>query len=127
MAYLNTIGCGEGLSSSRPPLYDGTNFGTWKMRFHIYARTQGIRVWMAKEDGVVIPTKTVDDIIIEKKVSEYIAINKERMNIVPKVKMVLTSARAEKEYKRVNNCKSAQEIWDKLVVTYEGTMDIKDS
>ncbi|XP_063942736.1 uncharacterized protein LOC135150383 [Daucus carota subsp. sativus] len=41
--------------------------------------------------------------------------------------MVLTSALAEKEYKRVNNCKSAQEMWNKLVVTYEGTTDIKDS
>ncbi|XP_063941233.1 uncharacterized protein LOC135149438 [Daucus carota subsp. sativus] len=41
--------------------------------------------------------------------------------------VVLTSALAEKEYKRVNNCKSAQEMWNKLVVTYEGTTDIKDS
>ncbi|KAL8089499.1 hypothetical protein AgCh_039100 [Apium graveolens] len=81
MAYLIDIGCGEGLSSSRPPLFDGTNFATWKTRFRICARSQGVRVWMAIEDGVVIPTKMVDDIIIEKKVSEYNAIEEERMNI----------------------------------------------
>lgn len=107
MAYLNTIGCGEGLSSSRPPLFDGTNFATWKTRFRIYARSQGVKVWMTIEDGVVIPTKTVDDISIEKKVSEYTPEEEIRMSIAAKAEMVLTSALAKKEYKRVNNCKSA--------------------
>ena len=82
---------------------------------------------MAIEDGVRIPTKTIDDIIIEKKVSEYNLEEEATMNIAAKAEMVLTSALAEKEYKRVNNCKSAQEMWNKLVVTYEGTTDIKDS
>ncbi|KAL8116562.1 hypothetical protein AgCh_022909 [Apium graveolens] len=98
MAYLNTIGCGAGQSSSRPPLFDDTNFATWKMRFHIYARSQGVRVWMAIEDGVIIPTKTVDDIIIEKKVSEYNAIEEERMNIDAKVEMVCLNAKKDLWY-----------------------------
>ena len=127
MAYINAIGCSEGLSNSRPPLFDGTNFATWKTRFRIYARSQGVKVWMAIEDGIIIPTKIVDDITIEKKVSEYTHDEEDRMNIAAKAEMVLTSALAEKEYKRVNNCKSAQEMWNKLVVTYEGTTDIKDS
>ncbi|XP_063945976.1 uncharacterized protein LOC108203293 [Daucus carota subsp. sativus] len=127
MAYLNTIGCGEGLSSSRPPLFDGTNFATWKTRFRIYARSRGVKVWMAIKDGIIIPTKIIDDVIYEKKVSEYTHDEEDRMNIAAKAEMVLTSALAEKEYKRVNNCKSAQEMWNKLVVTYEGTTDIKDS
>ncbi|XP_063942630.1 uncharacterized protein LOC135150298 [Daucus carota subsp. sativus] len=127
MAYINAIGCSEGLSNSRPPLFDGTNFATWKTRFRIYARSQGVKVWMAIEDGTIIPTKMVDDTIIEKKVSEYTHEEEDRMNIAAKAEMVLTSALAEKEYKRVNNCKSAQEMWNKLVVTYEGTTDIKDS
>ena len=127
MAFINAIGCSEGLSNSRPPLFDGTNFATWKTRFRIYARSQGVKVWMAIEDGTILPTKIVDDIIIEKKVSEYTHDEEDRMNIAAKAEMVLTSALAEKEYKRVNNCKSAQEMWNKLVVTYEGTTDIKDS
>ena len=82
---------------------------------------------MTIEDGVIIPTKTVEDITVEKKVSEYTPIEEERMNIAAKAEMVLTSALAEKEYKRVNKCKSEQEMWNKLVITYEGTLDIKDS
>ncbi|XP_063938069.1 uncharacterized protein LOC135147938 [Daucus carota subsp. sativus] len=127
MAYINAIGCSEGLSNSRPPLFNGTKFATWKTRFRIYARSQGVKVWMAIEDGTIIPTKIVDDTIIEKKVSEYTHEEEDRMNIAAKAEMVLISALAEKEYKRVNNCKSAQEMWNKLVVTYEGTTDIKDS
>ncbi|KAL8093193.1 hypothetical protein AgCh_035182 [Apium graveolens] len=80
-----------------------------------------------KRDCVRIPTKTVDDIIVKKKVSEYNLEEEGTMNRASKAEMVLTSALAEKEYKRVNKCKSAQEMWNKLVVTYEGTIDIKDS
>ncbi|XP_074360224.1 uncharacterized protein LOC141700317 [Apium graveolens] len=97
MAYLSTIGCGE-----------------------------GVKVWIAIEDGVDISTKSVDDIIIEKKVRKYTP-EEIVMNIAAKAEMVLNSALAEKKYKRVNNCKFAQEMWNKLVITYEGTMDIKDS
>ncbi|XP_074323647.1 uncharacterized protein LOC141660551 [Apium graveolens] len=82
---------------------------------------------MAIKDGVEVPTKLVDDILIEKKVSEYTLDVEQVMNITAKAEMVLTSALAEKEYKRVNNCKSAQEIWNKLVIPYEGTLVIKDS
>ncbi|XP_063948083.1 uncharacterized protein LOC135152179 [Daucus carota subsp. sativus] len=127
MAYMNAIGCSKGLSNSRPPLFDGTNFATWKTRFKIYARSQGVKVWMAIEDGTIIPSKIVDDVTIKKKVSEYTHEEEDRMNIAAKAEMVLTSALTEKEYKRINNCKSAQEMWNKLVVTYECTTDIKDS
>lgn len=82
---------------------------------------------MAIEDGVLIATKIVDEISIEKKVSEYTHEEEEIMNVAAKAEMVLTSALAEKEYKRVNNCKPAQEMLNKIVVTYEGTSDIKDS
>ena len=33
MAFINAIGCSEGLSNSRPPLFDGINFATWKIDF----------------------------------------------------------------------------------------------
>jgi len=96
-AYINPVGCGEGLTSSRPPLFDGTNFATWKTRFRIYARSQGVKVWMAIEDGVRIPTNTINDIIIKKKVSEYNLEEEATMNIAAKAEMVLTSALVEKE------------------------------
>ena len=69
---------------------------------------------MTIEDGIIIPTKIIDDVIYEKKVSEYTHDEEDRMNIAAKAEMVLTSALAEKEFKRVNNCKSAQEMWNKL-------------
>ncbi|XP_074346623.1 uncharacterized protein LOC141685419 [Apium graveolens] len=127
MAYISTIGCGEGLSSSRPPLFDGTNFATWKTCFRIYARSQGVKVWMEIEDGVLVPMKSIGDELVEKKFSEYNPEKESQMNIADKVEMVLTSALAVKEYKHVNNCKSAQEMWNKLGITYEGTKDIKES
>ncbi|KAL8105312.1 hypothetical protein AgCh_029195 [Apium graveolens] len=98
-----------------------------KLDFAFMQYLKESKVWMAIEDGVHIPTKIVDDILIEKKVNEYNLEEEATMNIAAKAEMVLTSALAEKEYKRENNYKSAQEMWNKLVVTYEGTTDIKDS
>ena len=56
---------------------------------------------------IIIPTKIIDDNIYEKKVCEYTHEEEDTMNISTKVEMVFTSAFAEKEYKRVNNCKSS--------------------
>ncbi|XP_074323993.1 uncharacterized protein LOC141660910 [Apium graveolens] len=82
---------------------------------------------MAIEDGVLVPMKSVGDELVEKKVSEYNPEKESQMNIAAKADMVLTSALTEKEYKCVNNCKYVQEMWNKLVITYEGTKDIKES
>lgn len=102
MAYSNATGCG-GLSMSIPPLFDDTNFATWKNIFRIYARSQGIKVWQAFEWGIKVPAKMVDEKIMEKDTDEFTTKEEELMNLVSRAEMVLTSALIEKKYKRVNN------------------------
>ena len=82
---------------------------------------------MAIEEGVTIPIRIINKKTIEKEVHEFNIVEEEIMNTVVKAKMVLTSALAEKEYKRVNKCKNAKEILDKLIIKYEGTGDIKET
>lgn len=126
MAY-NATGCGEGLSMTRPPLFDGTNFATWKNRFKIYAKSQGIKVWLAIERSVKVSTKIMGEKIVEKDVDEFTTDDEKAMNIASIAEQVLTSAFIEIEYKRVSNCKNAKEIWEKLILTYEGTSHIKET
>lgn len=67
----------------------------WKTKFHIYAKAQGVKFWMAIEDGVEIPTKSFGEDIFKMKVSEYTWEDEELMNIDAKAEMVLTSALAK--------------------------------
>lgn len=59
--------------------------------------------------GMLVPAKLVDYISIEKKVNEYTR-GKTNNEHCCESEMVLTRALAIKEYKRVNKCKSAQEM-----------------
>lgn len=95
---------------SRSPLFDGTNFAMWKNRFKIYAKSQGIKVWLAIKRGTKMPTEIVGEKTVEKDADEYTLEDEEAMNLASKVEMVLTSVLIEKEYKRVNNCKRAKKI-----------------
>ncbi|MED6189835.1 hypothetical protein PIB30_099895 [Stylosanthes scabra] len=35
----------EGLSTTRPPLFNGTNYSYWKNKMRIWIRAQDIRIW----------------------------------------------------------------------------------
>lgn len=100
MAY-NATGCGEGLSMTIPPLFDGTNFAIWKSRFKIYAKSQGIKVWLAIERGEKVPTKIVGEKIVEKDVDELTTDDEKAMNIASIAEQVLTSALIENNTKEL--------------------------
>jgi hypothetical protein len=43
-------------SSTIPPLFNGTNFGFWKVRMKIYLMSLSMEVWKIVVDGYKIPT-----------------------------------------------------------------------
>ena len=64
MTYINVI---DWSSNFRPPLFDGTSFSIWKTRFHIYARSQGLNIWMRIKDATIIPTDMYSLLILVSK------------------------------------------------------------
>ncbi|MED6199296.1 hypothetical protein PIB30_074670 [Stylosanthes scabra] len=47
----------EGISITRPPIFDGVNFSYWKNRMMIWICSQDSRIWDVIEEGNYIPTK----------------------------------------------------------------------
>src|SRR5262249_20058406 len=106
----------EGQSTSRPPLFDGTNYAYWKTRMTIFLKASGYFVWKTIEDGPYVATTTEeewDDTVIKKMSLDSIATN------------ILYCGLSPQEFNRVQLCKNAKEIWEKLEVTYEGTSQVK--
>jgi hypothetical protein len=45
----------EGISTNKPPLFDGTNFSFWKVRMRTYIMALGADVWDVVETGYTKP------------------------------------------------------------------------
>ncbi|KAH9649857.1 hypothetical protein KPL70_026141 [Citrus sinensis] len=64
---------------------------------------------------------------IPKPSSQWSELEKRKMSLNSKAMNDLFCALDKKEFYRVSSCESAQEIWNKLEVVYEGTNQVKES
>ncbi|MED6212960.1 hypothetical protein PIB30_088536 [Stylosanthes scabra] len=48
----------EGLSTTCPPLFNGTNYSYWKNKMKIWIREQDMKVWKVIQQGDHVPMKT---------------------------------------------------------------------
>ena len=101
-------------ASIRPPIFDGTNFVYWKVRVTAYLQSLGTEVWDIIDTGYTFPSATPTD-PTEKKKYETNA----------KVVNTLLGSLSQSEFVKVMQFKSAKEIWDKIVLSYEGDDQVK--
>eukprot|EP00253_Pinus_taeda_P028712 PITA_28712 len=101
-------------ASIRPPVFDGTNFNYWKVRVTAYLQSLGTEVWNIVETGYAFPSATPTD-VDEKKKYETNA----------KAVSTLLGCISQSEFMKVMHYKSAKEIWDKIVTSYEGDEQVK--
>eukprot|EP00253_Pinus_taeda_P036458 PITA_36458 len=101
-------------ASIRPPVFDGTNFNYWKVRVTAYLQSLGIEVWDIIEIGYAFPSTTPKD-TNEKKKYETNA----------KAVSTLLGCISQSGFMKVMHYKSAKEIWDKIVTSYEGDEQVK--
>ncbi|KAH9768027.1 hypothetical protein KPL71_011486 [Citrus sinensis] len=118
----------EGQSTIRPPFFDGNDYPYWKTRMRIYLQALDYEIWEVVCDGPFMP-------LIKNEVGENIPKPSREWNELEKRKAILNSkamnasfcALDKKEFHRVFSCESANEIWHKLEVVYEGTNKVKES
>ncbi|KAH9792467.1 hypothetical protein KPL71_004134 [Citrus sinensis] len=128
MATLNDSTFREGQSTTRPPFFDGNDYAYWKTRIRIYLQALDYEIWEVVCDGPFMPTfkdEVGDD--IPKPSSQWSELEKRKMSLNSKAMNALFCALDKKEFHRVSSCESAQEIWNKLEVVYEGTNQVKES
>ncbi|XP_021722475.1 uncharacterized protein LOC110689966 [Chenopodium quinoa] len=128
---MNSIGDGgfvQGRSANRPPLFCGNKFAHWRSLMQMFVIHQDLELWEIIKKGPKVPMKKMesgatvpkDDDEFNQTDLENVAKNYCAMNL-------LYCGLDANKFNRVSTCKSAKEIWDKLVVTYEGTSQVKET
>jgi hypothetical protein len=95
------------------PAFDGTNYGYWKARMRFFLKS--INCWSIVEIGW---TKLADATL--KQVPHKIARPSN-----DKALHALCQVLSPSEFAKISNCESAQEAWQILETTYEGTKLVK--
>ncbi|VFQ65582.1 unnamed protein product [Cuscuta campestris] len=113
-------GIGEGQSTSRPPLFDGTNYTYWKERMRIYIRSTNFQLWLVIKNGEETPMKKVNEKLVPKTEDEFDAEDIKKVENYAKAINMLYCAVNPDDYRKISCCTTAKEMWDKLEVTYEG-------
>jgi len=99
-----------------PPKFDGPNFSIWKVKITIFLQSLGSRV--AK-----VVTEPFSILVGDEDTWSDIATKKFDANT--KAHYALLQALNDDDIAKVIHCKFAYEIWSHLVVTYEGTSQVK--
>ena len=106
----------RGQSLLIPPLFDGTNYGYWKVRRKVFLQALGEQVWLAIEVGWIKPKEALvdwDDTTILAANFNSRALN------------ALFCGVTNEEFKKISSTKVAKEAWTILETTYEGTKAVK--
>ena len=99
-----------------PPKFDGFNFPIWKVKMIVFLRSLGSRVAKAVTKLFSAPLGDEDTW------SEIIT---KEFDANARAHYALLQALNDDDISRVIHCKSAYEIWTHLLVTHEGTSQVK--
>ncbi|GAV58212.1 DUF4219 domain-containing protein/UBN2 domain-containing protein, partial [Cephalotus follicularis] len=104
------------------PSFDGNNYSYWKTCMIIFIQSLDYQLWNIITNGPDIPTKIVDGQRILKMNNEFNDHDYKLLQLNTKAKHGITfCALIPSEFNRVSSLDSTKEIWDRLMVTYEGT------
>jgi len=115
----------EGASINRPPLFTGKNDPFWKVRMHIFLESVDRGIWDAVLNGSFVHVNVVNDVQEPKSLSQWTTDENRRAQYDVKARNIISSALTLDEFYRISVCTSAQDMWETLRVTHEGTNDVK--
>ncbi|VFQ77283.1 unnamed protein product [Cuscuta campestris] len=117
-------GLTEGQSTTRPPLFDGTNYLYWKERMRIFIQSNDYKLWLIVKNGCRVPMKKVGEVNVPKTEEEFTDEDCKKMELNSKaINMIYCGVNAD-DYRKISRCETAKQMWEKLEVTYEGTAQV---
>ena len=82
-------------------------------------------IWDAILNGPFVPTITVNNLQEPKPFSQWTTEENRRPHYDVRARNIISSTLTLDEFYRISVCTSAQEMWEILRVTHEGTDDVK--
>ncbi|VFQ90031.1 unnamed protein product [Cuscuta campestris] len=120
-------GVTEGQSTTRPPLFDGTNYSYWKERMRIFIQSNDYKLWLIVKNGCGVPMKKVGEVNVPKTEEEFTDEDCKKMELNAKaINMIYCGVNAD-DYRKISRCETAKQMWEKLEVTYEGTAQVREA
>ncbi|VFQ65600.1 unnamed protein product [Cuscuta campestris] len=117
-------GVTEGQSTTRPPLFDGTNYSYWKERMRIFIQSNDYKLWLIVKNSCGVPMKKVGEVNVPKTEEEFTDEDCKKMELNAKeINMIYCGVNAD-DYRKISRCETAKQMWEKLEVTYEGTAQV---
>ncbi|KAL5581747.1 hypothetical protein UlMin_014189 [Ulmus minor] len=107
----------EGNSTTRPPIFNGNNYGYWKAIMIIFLQSMEYELWEVIEKRPYIPMNKVEGSLVEKSKSEWNDTDKKQISINAKAMNILFCALSMEEFNRIRSCKTAKDIWNTLEYT----------
>ena len=117
----------ESFSTTRPPLFTGTDYPYWKTKMTWFIQSTNLDLWDIIEDGPHIPSKLENEVMVPKPKQKWDELDKKKIQLNAKVVYILHCVIDRNEFNRIWQCKSAKEIWRLLEITYEGNNQVKES
>ncbi|KAG8639484.1 hypothetical protein MANES_14G146816v8 [Manihot esculenta] len=124
---MATLNSQEGQSVVRPPFFDRNDFLYRKNRIYYFLKLKGVDLWDIVENGPFFPTRVIVGNQEQKSKSEWSELEKRRVALNDKAIHILFCALSRSEYNKVCMKSTAKKIWDALVVTHEGTNQVKEN
>ncbi|GAV88846.1 zf-CCHC domain-containing protein/UBN2 domain-containing protein, partial [Cephalotus follicularis] len=110
------------------PFFSGDDFPYWKSRMEIYLKSRDFRNWLSVKNGPHTPTKLNDkNELVSKPEDEWDEEDFRKLTIDNKALNILLVALDKTEYNLVRRCTSAHEVWKLLILTHEGTEQVKNA
>ncbi|WCJ24727.1 hypothetical protein M5689_006662 [Euphorbia peplus] len=116
----------ESCSTTRPPLFNVDNYSQWKKRMMCFIQAQNMSAWIVITHGDFIPTRMetgLGQVVIPQ--GEYTDDIVKKLQTNASAINMLHCALSATEYNKISSCETAQDILNKLEVTYEGTGKVK--
>ena len=128
MAFLGDVNM-EGKSTVRPPLFKGTNFSYWKNVMQIFIESTDMELWEIVNNGLYATPKITNakGEEVDKPKDQYTTSNWDKLTKNSRAKHILYCGLDANEYNRISACDTAKQISNKLIVTYEGTSQVRET
>ncbi|VFQ70949.1 unnamed protein product, partial [Cuscuta campestris] len=93
----------------------------------IFVQSNDFKIWLAIKNGDSLPMKKVGDTLIPKDEDEYDEADFKKAQLNATAINFLYCAVNANDYQKISRCQTANQMWNKLMITYEGTPQVRES
>src|SRR5580765_1771071 len=109
--------------SAKPPIFDGERFDYWKDRIKSFFLGFDMELWEYVTDGYVAPVENEVAIPLSRMTEDQ----KKQFRNHHKAKTILLNSISYSEYEKITDKETAKSIYDSLVMTHEGNLQVKET